>query len=138
MWLRINQELFSDFSKSFHLVMSIIRRVYHYQWQRNSTISTLSACDLELIWHYLKLDGIFQYNLKKFSVKISQKISSTSILWHRYFGIDTFSFGSVLGSASTFWKYCYFFSVSPNPIFRVLISKIYILIGNSRAQLFPL
>ena len=49
MWLRINRELFYDFSKSFQSIMSIIRRVYHYQWHRNSTISTLPTYDLELI-----------------------------------------------------------------------------------------
>ena len=41
--------LFSDFSKSFPSIISIIRRVYHYPWQRNSTISILLSYDLELI-----------------------------------------------------------------------------------------
>ena len=47
--MRNNKNLFFDFSKSFQSIMSIIRRVYHYQWQQNSTISTLSTYDLELI-----------------------------------------------------------------------------------------
>ena len=44
--LKISKEIL-QLGKS--LVWSIIRRVYHYQWQRNSTISTLSTYDLEII-----------------------------------------------------------------------------------------
>ena len=60
-WLRINRELFSDFSKSFQSIMSIIRKVYHC-----TRITELYYIDLINLW--------FRINLTLFKTRWWEKL----------------------------------------------------------------